>query len=68
MQMNIKIALENEVFSGEEMGNELARILRQVAAKISGKSNFALSYTGWSLRDCNGNGVGYITINEREGN
>lgn len=64
MKCAITIAMDNDAFADVSMGDELARILREVAEYTSGKGNLSLAYTGWVLHDINGNAVGQITIRE----
>ncbi len=62
MKAQITIAMDNSAF--EDMGIELARILRNIANEVENKGEESLAYSGWNLRDVNGNTVGHIKIGD----
>ena len=57
MKFKVVIDVENAAFEDENMGTELARILREVADTVDGTSGETESIWG-TLRDVNGNKVG----------
>jgi hypothetical protein len=60
MKLRIEIVMENEAFEPEN-GVELARILRNVAAKIEGRGH-VLRGTQVICLDINGNRVGHAKV------
>jgi len=61
MKCLIKVQMDNAAFEGQHAGQELARILRQLAEGIDGKSFPRLTL---ALYDVNGNSVGLFRIVE----
>lgn len=65
MHAQIIVVMDSNAFKVSP-GEELARILRQVARYVSGKDHLGLKYTAWTLRDINSHAVGQITISSEE--
>ena len=63
MKFKVVIDVENAAFEDENMGTELARILREVADTVDGTSGETESIEG-TLRDVNGNKVGQYRFEE----
>lgn len=63
MKFKVVIDVENAAFEDENMGTELARILREVADTVDGTSGETESIWG-TLRDVNGNKVGQYRFEE----
>ena len=60
MKATIKIEMDNAAFEDGNAGAELARILGELAAKVS-----RVEITpGWNLFDVNGNKVGTFEVTE----
>ena len=56
MEMTITIKMDNDAFSGEDSGNEIARILRELATDFE-ESTVDTNTHGFTF-DINGNRVG----------
>lgn len=60
----LRIELGNDAFSGDDLGPELARVLRHLADRIEEQSRSYLSGNGRRMRaaDSNGNTVGFLRL------
>ena len=61
--LNIHIDLDNDAFSGDDCGPEIARILRALAKQIENVSRSDLEGHAPTPRDINGNKVGSVDFN-----
>lgn len=62
MRLTLTIGMDNAAFGDPYREHELARILRWAADKLEGGSLDASLVEGLSLRDCNGNRVGELKV------
>ena len=64
MEANLKLKLDNSAFEGEDLGPELARVLRNLAERIEEQNRYYLTGNGsrMSCRDVNGNHIGFLLI------
>lgn len=60
----LRIDLGNDAFGGDDLGPELARILRDLAGRLEDQSRVYLAGNGKrsSVRDINGNAAGNLCI------
>jgi len=63
MKLQLQIQCNNAAFE-DSCGDEVARLLREAAAKIEGASQKALRGFGNPLRDINGNRVGEFQFSQ----
>lgn len=62
MKAEIKVKMDNEAFVGSDnLGPELARILRHLADKVEDNPHLSPGYS-LPVFDVNGNDVGYLTF------
>jgi len=66
MKAQIEIDLENEAFCGPKCGQEVARILRELANYLADDPRFVFNGAK-VLRDVNGNKVGFYRAQEYQG-
>ena len=59
-QFTITIDLGNAAFEGDELGAEVARIVREQLDDIEGSTRETLSQKSLTLKDINGNDVGFL--------
>lgn len=63
MKFEIQFDMNNQAFSDDACGAEVARILHRVAGVVESQSNLDLAYDfNYTLRDVNGNTVGYAKV------
>lgn len=62
MKAAIVIEMDNDAFAGANCGNELARILRQMAKKVDGFNEVECRLFEVKVMDINGNKVGRLEI------
>lgn len=65
-ELNITIHLDNAAFDGEDVGPEIARILRRVATELEVAGRLEISEYTKNLRDSNGNKVGTAEVDGLE--
>jgi hypothetical protein len=62
MKATITISMDNAAFADDAAGEEVARILRNLADKIGGEGVHQIAGANITLRDVNGNTVGKFTV------
>lgn len=60
----LRIDLDNAAFEGEDLGPELARVLRDLAERIGAQNRTYLAGNGNRIRarDINGNTLGFLNL------
>lgn len=60
----LSLKLDNAAFEGEDLGPELARVLRDLAERIGAQSRTYLAGNGNRIRarDINGNTLGFLNL------
>ena len=66
MTIKIRIETDNAAFEGDNIGCEIARILRRVAEIVDGEARKSLSEYSLSLLDVNGNAAGFAVFDKLE--
>lgn len=64
----LTVRLDNDAFSGNDLGPELARVLRDLADRLEEQSRAYLAGNGARNRakDTNGNTVGFLVLTDIE--
>jgi len=69
-ELKIEMELSNGAFDGEDLANEIAACLRNLADRLEGQKREYLAGNGSKtyIKDSNGNTIGfcYFNINEEE--